>query len=105
MQAGAEDVQIVLEPCSYVAGQVVDGDGKPLRVGVSAFAEGSGGALVHQTDDDGRFHIEVPPSFVGKVSVHVPTNPLAGVAADDVRAGTEDLRLVVPTANAGASGR
>lgn len=105
VQAGAEDVQLVLEACGYVAGQVVDGDGKPLRAGVSVFAEGASGALIHQTDADGRFRIEVPPSFVGRVSVHVPTNPLANVGADNVRAGTDDLRLVVPMANAGASGR
>jgi RNA polymerase sigma-70 factor (ECF subfamily) len=105
VEAGAEDVQLVLEPCSHVAGQVVDGDGKPMRVGVSVFSEGSGGALVHQTDADGRFRIEVPPSFVGKVSVNVPTNPFASVGADNVRAGTEDLCLVVPTANPGAAGR
>jgi hypothetical protein len=60
---------------------------------------------VHQTDADGRFRIEVPPSFVGKVSVNVPTNPFASVGAANVRAGTEDLRLVVPTANPGAAGR
>lgn len=105
VEAGAEDVSLVLEPSAFVAGRVVDGEGKPQRVGVSVFAEGSSGAIVHQTDDDGRFRIEVPPSFVGKVSVHVPSNPFASVVAENVRAGTDDLRLVVPMANAGASGR
>lgn len=96
VEAGASDLQLVLQPSSFVAGQVVDVDGKPLQAKVTVFADGgTGGSLLYPTDADGRFRVEVPPTFVGKVNAQHPADPFRAAEVKDVRAGTSELRLVL----------
>ncbi|MBL8754945.1 MAG: sigma-70 family RNA polymerase sigma factor [Planctomycetes bacterium] len=96
VEAGASDLQLVLQASSFVSGQVVDADGKPLQAKITVWPEGgTGGSLLHATDAEGKFRVEVPPTFVGRVNARHPVDPFRGAELKDVRAGTSDLRMVV----------
>ncbi|MEZ5988284.1 MAG: carboxypeptidase regulatory-like domain-containing protein [Planctomycetota bacterium] len=95
--AGAKDVEIVLVRAAEVSGKVVDADGKPVAGAfVSAMAKGGPSqALVHRTDAEGRFSIEVLPDFVGRITVSMPNQPMRQGHADDVPAGRQDIEVVL----------
>lgn len=91
--AGTLDVQLLLQPAAYLRGRVVDADGHGVKSTVFALPDSGDGALLHATDDDGRFEIEVPADFHGKVSAMHPQQRLLRAQVDDVGAGRSDLEL------------
>jgi RNA polymerase sigma-70 factor (ECF subfamily) len=101
IEAGTSGLRLVLERSSQLTGQVVDERGNGVRATVLVFEDqGLDSSLHHQTDDEGRFRIEVARSFVGKVAAQRGGEMLLGAELKDVRAGREDLRLVL-----GSTGR
>jgi hypothetical protein len=92
--AGTKDLDLVLQPASWVRGRVTAAGGKPVKARVMALADGAesvtAGAV---TDDEGRFAIEVPPDFRGRVVAQDLQFTLAGDQVDGVEAGRHDLEL------------
>jgi hypothetical protein len=94
VDAGTRDLELILEPSSFVAGQVVDGTGRPLLASVFArTSEQEDFGTQASTDAQGRFRISVPPTFVGKV-VALPLDDFRETEAVEAKAGDEHLRLV-----------
>jgi RNA polymerase sigma-70 factor (ECF subfamily) len=91
-----DTVRWQLEAPSFLAGRVVDAEGKPVRAQVYAFHEGvSAGASIHSTEPDGSFRLEVPASFRGSVGAQDPENRVTQGSATDVVAGQTDLRITL----------
>ncbi len=95
--AGTGDLQLTLEPSSFIAGKVVDADGKPAKALVMVSFEGevvSSGS--HVTNAEGRFRIEVVPAFRGRIVAWLMENQRVQAWLEDVAAGREDLVLELP---------
>jgi RNA polymerase sigma-70 factor, ECF subfamily len=94
---GRDDLEFVLAPAEVVAGQVLDGNGRPWRgVAVHYLAEGESVARSQATDQAGRFSIEVPPGAVGRLSASDPDQMSRQVSRSEVFAGEVDLVLRLP---------
>ncbi len=95
-----QEVVVRLRRAAVVSGTVVGADGQaPARAYVRVYS----GTTMHsgtQTGDDGTFRLLVPADEPGPFRVEaqsmIGTKPLT-VRADDVRAGTTDLKLVLAT--------
>jgi hypothetical protein len=88
--AGAKDVRLVLERAATISGRVVDAKGQACKAHVTCWTAVGGDESA--TDTDGRFTIEVPPDYVGRLSAH-GDDMAKQVELRDVRAGTRDLVL------------
>jgi hypothetical protein len=95
LAAGTLDARVVLQRSSFVAGQVVDANGMPTKARVTARAAEDQSSMLHATDDAGRFRIEVPSTFVGKVNAYPLTDDPTPDDPVDARAGDEQLRPVL----------
>src|SRR5690606_9238312 len=86
--AGARDVVIDLVPLSPIEGRVVDANGKPA-VGVYAyfFQEGVPNAKNYQTDEEGRFRIDVAAGVIGRLGARDPDSISRRVQQTNVIAG------------------
>ena len=94
---GPDNLELVLAPAERISGQVVDGDGKPLRgVRINFFATGDTVARSFATDHDGQFSFEVPPGAVGRLSASDPDQFFRQVTRADTRAGEVGLVLRLP---------
>lgn len=95
--AGATDVELVVESAATISGRVVDADGAGLSAGVHVTWEPpvAGGAPITRTGADGRFSIEVPPGFVGKVHASPTGASFPRAELSEVRAGANVLELVL----------
>jgi RNA polymerase sigma factor (sigma-70 family) len=102
VRAGSTGLRLQLEVPSFVAGRVVDAAGKPVRAHVHAIPDdvrrGFGGQL---SDVDGRFRLEVPVGFRGRVEALVPSQqpeqPMVQGEQRDIAAGRSDLQITVET--------
>jgi hypothetical protein len=96
VEAGRTDLRLQLEAPSFVAGQVVDADGKPVRAAVRAAHDGvHSGSPRQDTDAEGRFRLEVPSTFRGRVFASLPDARTSSGEVRDVVAGQLDLRVVL----------
>ena len=93
--AGTEDLQLQLEPASFVSGQVLDQAGQPIkaRIYVRYANRATSGSPMSSTDDEGRFRVEVPPDFRGLIGAMHPTQMLLQAHQGDVIAGQQDIEL------------
>lgn len=92
---GGPPMQLVLEIASFVAGSVVDQAGKPMPAQVYATSSDDQGALMHATDDQGRFRIEVPASFRGAVVAHPKGDWHIRGEVTEVAAGQSELVITI----------
>jgi hypothetical protein len=91
--AGTQDLDLVLEPSSFVRGRVLGTDGKPVKALVLAWPEGARTAVNHMTDSEGRFEIDVPAGFRGRVSAQDLRMEFVQDQIEGVAAGRDDLEL------------
>ncbi len=92
---GGPPLRLVLEHASFVAGRVIDQDGKPLRAQVYVYSLEIGGVPLDETDDQGQFRIEVPAAFRGTVVARAPDDASYKGQVTDVRAGQSDLVITL----------
>jgi hypothetical protein len=92
--AGADEVQLVLEPAATIRGRVLDAEGKPASAIVTYFLAGDfvSGPL-YATKSDGTFELHVPPGSVGRVSASDPGLSVKSAEIDGVAAGQDGLEL------------
>lgn len=96
VEAGREDLRIVLEAASSVAGKVVDGKGQPLAARVVCFSEPDHQELaIGIASPDGSFRLEVPASFRGVVGAFPIQGTWKPLLLQGVVANRTDLVLVV----------
>ncbi|MEZ5988271.1 MAG: hypothetical protein R3F30_03965 [Planctomycetota bacterium] len=97
VEAGTKDIEIVLVAAARITGRVVDADGKPFPDALVGAHPKAGvlKVLSYRCDDDGRFSIEVPPSFSGKIVAAVPQNRFLHGSVDQVHAGQRDVEVVL----------
>jgi len=107
VRAGTTGIRLVLEPAAFLGGQVLDAAGKGIKARIWVRQRGNerGSSALHPTDDEGRFRIEVPASFVGTVGAHDATVWEVQTKADDVLAGQTDLVLTLRPPGAPGVGR
>lgn len=94
VKAGTDGVPLVFEASSFVAGRVVDADGKPKKARVYAQLT-DGGSRLHATDDQGAFRIEVPASFRGTIGAMAMDDQMVQAQVQDVAAGRTDVEITV----------
>lgn len=94
VMAGTSDLRLLFEPAALLTGQVLNVQGKGTKARVWARPDGStGGSALIMTDDEGRFRIEVPPSFRGSIGAHDIGEWQQQVRVENVVAGQSDLVL------------
>lgn len=95
--AGTTGLRLVLEPAAFVGGQVLDaaGKGTKARVWVRQRGNERGSSALHTTDDDGRFRVEVPASFVGTVGAHDVEEWQVQATVENVSAGQGEVVLTL----------
>jgi hypothetical protein len=91
--ADTQDLDLVLEPCSFVRGRVLGTDGKPVKARVTAAQAGARMSMNDTTDGEGRFEIEVPSTFRGRVTARDLRIDFVQDQIDGVEAGRADLEL------------
>lgn len=96
VEAGREDLRIVLEAASSVAGKVVDAKGQPVTARVVCFSEPDHAELaIGIASPDGSFRLEVPASFQGVVAAFPIQGTWKPLRLQGVVANRNDLVLVV----------
>ncbi|MFY9343264.1 MAG: sigma-70 family RNA polymerase sigma factor [Planctomycetota bacterium] len=93
VRPGTEGLRLVFEASAFVAGRVVDADGKPRRAHVAARL--GMGSVAHATDGEGNFRIEVPASFRGTVGATAHDDRTNQGQVEDVGAGRTDVVITV----------
>jgi hypothetical protein len=88
--AGTKNLRLVLQRIATIEGRVVDAQGRACRVHVICWFPYGG--KEHATDAEGRFRIEVPQDFVGRITA-TGANALQQVVLENVAAGSKDLVL------------
>jgi RNA polymerase sigma-70 factor (ECF subfamily) len=93
--AGTKDLVVVLQPAEVIEGCVLDPAGKPVAAKLTYwYPDGlSPGAALGKTEADGRFRLEVPAGFVGRVLAQDLDIPFVQATAENVAAGARDLVL------------
>ncbi|MEZ5988278.1 MAG: carboxypeptidase-like regulatory domain-containing protein [Planctomycetota bacterium] len=91
------DVVLVLSPAEAIEGRVLDPAGQPVsEAEVRAYPPGYPHWLASSSSDAlGRFRIEVPPEFVGRIQAFRSGAPEDAAVVEGVPAGRHDLGLVI----------
>ncbi|MEZ5988275.1 MAG: carboxypeptidase regulatory-like domain-containing protein [Planctomycetota bacterium] len=97
VEVGTTDLVVALSRSKPIKGRVVTGAGEPVpKVTVNVYLPGDPEPLTFaDSDERGRFRVEVPPQFVGRVEAVHPDDMERDAVIDDVPAGRHDLELVV----------
>lgn len=92
IRADTKDLRLILQRAATIEGRVVDAQGRPCRAHVVCWLPFAGQPW--ETDAEGRFRIEVPPDFVGRITAS--NEDMQQAVLEDVAAGAKDLVLRLP---------
>ncbi|HLQ36480.1 MAG TPA: carboxypeptidase-like regulatory domain-containing protein, partial [Planctomycetota bacterium] len=95
VEAGAQDLRIVLQQAAFIRGSVLGVDGKPCVAQLYFIPDTdvNGSAAIEHTAADGTFRLKVGSGVRGKLTVMEPEGGVHRVTVEDVAAGAEGLVL------------